>query len=455
MANYVQLRRVVTQSATPYISIGNLPTSGYSHLKIVTSFRCSTSNSANWALIQYNDLPDTYVNLRHIIGDASSAASQAYNSGRVFTTNTSMTSDTFAVSEFVIYNYRDTTRYKIVGSQSAQETNTTTPRPSTSISAQLINTNNPIDSIKFSIDGGGSFAPYSSVSIYGLRAETDTPVTAPKAYGGDFIGTDGYYWYHTFFNTGVFTPKTDLSCEHLVIAGGGGGGRGANEGYGGGGGGAGGLRYGTTNLSANLPYTATIGSGGTGGSGNYSSNQTNGTNSSLVGGGISFSSTGGGAGATVFGNGNSGGSGGGAGGHYGGTGGTGGAGNAGSYSPVEGYAGGNGQSGSPAQAGAGGGAGGVGEAGGTGSKVGGPGLSTYINWAFATGTGVSGYYAGGGGGSGGGSGGAGGAGGGGAGSYGGTGASGVANTGGGGGGCANGSAGGAGGSGIVIVRYAV
>jgi hypothetical protein len=456
MANYVPLRRIVLNSEASAILINNLPTSGYSHLKVVTTLR-ATNGSANWALISYNTQPDTTVDLRHIIGDANTAASQAYSSGRVFTTNTSMTSDTFAVSEFVIYNYNDPNYYKVIMSQSGQETNTTSPRPSTSVSAQMWNSTLPINSIRFTVDGGGNFAAYSSISVYGLPSQFDAPVVSPKATGGDIIGTDGNYWYHAFLKTGVFNPKISLSCEYLIVSGGGAGG----NTYNGAGGGAGGLR----SLSGVITtaITATVGAGGTAGAG-ANGRGGNGSSSSFNG----SSSTGGGGGgyvSTDAGNpqyaGLSGGSGGGGQGSSL-SGSAGGSGNAGGYSPVEGYDGGAGSYNQTPYygSGGGGGAGGVGAPGsGAGGGRGGIGSDAFASWLFATGTGVSGYIAGGGGGgwySAGGTG-PGGLGGGGAGSNA-NGTAGTANTGGGGGGGErNGTnpTGGAGGSGIVIVRYAV
>ena len=273
-------------------------------------------------------------------------------------------------------------------------------------------------------------------------ASTDTITISATDSGGNTVN-------RTF--TQAVNPN-GVTVEYLVIAGGGGGGRGANEGYGGGGGGAGGYRSTSSLLNIGTQYNITVGGGGTGGSGNYASNMTNGINSSIIGTGLSYSATGGGFGATVFGTGSSGGSGGGGGGHYSGTGAPGGAGNAGGYSPVEGYNGGSGQSGGSAGAGGGGGAGGVGANATT--STGGIGSNAHSTWASATSSGVSGYYAGGGGGGSAGSG-AGGAGGGGAGQNGGgASASGTTNTGSGGGGNGNGTAGGNGGSGIVILRTA-
>lgn len=305
-----------------------------------------------------------------------------------------------------------------------------------------------------------TFIAGSSFTIYGIKAATP----APKATGGDSVVTDGTFWYHTFLNTGVFQPTQSLSnVDFLVIAGGGAGGAGNS---GGGGGGAGGLRtsVGTSGgggaaeskltLTAGTVYPVTVGAGGIGGS-FYGTgiptavNSTSGSNSTFS----TITSTGGGRGGqfsmgTSFGPGANGGSGGGGAGESTGTtaGGTG--------TANQGYAGGTGATDNATYRsfGGGGGAGGVGSNGGATNNgvAGGVGLSI-TSLAYPTGTGVSGFYAGGGGGANTNNRGNGGAGGGGAGAV-----SAVANTGGGGGGVGSGTSfAGNGGSGLVIVRYAV
>jgi hypothetical protein len=308
-----------------------------------------------------------------------------------------------------------------------------------------------ITSIQLKLTGGRSFSAGATFSLYGIA--NAAIAGGPKATGGDIVTTDGTYWYHAFRASGTFTPSSTLSCDVLVIAGGGGGG--ADRA---GGGGAGGYRS-ATSLSFSSAQTVTVGAGGAGAPGPAAANGSKGSNSVIS----TITSTGGGFGAGVA-TGGAGGSGGGA---FGQNNYLGGAGNEGAFSPVEGYAGGNSlQSGNIFSSGGGGGAGAVG-----GNAVsnaspgaGGIGSNAHSTWASATGTGVSGYYAGGGGGAGDSSpsspinGGAGGTGGGGSGGATNTvGTSGTANTGGGGGGGGNISAkgGGNGGSGLVIVRYAV
>jgi hypothetical protein len=314
--------------------------------------------------------------------------------------------------------------------------------------ASLYRSTNAIRSISSTCPDGNGFASGTTFSLYGITSGQ----VGIKATGG-IVTTDATYAYHTFTSSGSFIPDALLSADVLVVAGGGGGGTTT-----GGGGGAGGLRL-LTSQTISAPTTVIVGSGGSGTArGTSYLSALSGTSSSVN----SISVSGGGGGGNDAGNGATGGSGGGGGGssigqHLGATG------NFGGYSPVEGFGGGNSHSAaSPYASGGGGGAGGAGNnapnastggAGGAGTNV--YNSNTFTSWLTATGTGVSGYLAGGGGGgvyiSG--TGGAGGTGGGGAGGStdSASGGAGTMSSGSGGGGGRLG--GGNGGSGLVIIRY--
>lgn len=254
-----------------------------------------------------------------------------------------------------------------------------------------------------------------------------------------FDSTKGWMPYSGF----SASPIGTYSVEALVIAGGGGGGQDI-----GGGGGAGGVVYlSSLVLNPGTTYTATVGSGGAGtpaGAGAVAA--TNGVNSQFAG--ATSAIGGGGGGSWQGGAANPGGSGGGGGAAYqSNPGGAAGSGTSGQGNP--GGAGGTGTSyDGYGLSGGGGGAGGPGAGNNTNPPNGGVGTSAYSDWASATGTGASGYYAGGGGGTadGNSSAGSGGAGGGGNRNV-----NGSPNTGGGGGGGQN--SGASGGSGIIIIRY--
>ena len=267
-------------------------------------------------------------------------------------------------------------------------------------------------------------------------AVNGTFVTARESVALVYSGaTQGWVAYSAFNAT---TLNQSYSASYLVAAGGGGGGGGT-----GGGGGAGGLLTGTLTLSPGSVNNITIGAGGTGNSG-ITGNGTSGSNSVLVAGGSTITSTGGGYGGHNSSNGGNGGSGGGSGYTYSG----------GSGTSGQGYAGGNGGPGSGVYGASGGG--GASAVGGNGTASvggnGGAGSASSI-------TGSSVTYAGGGGG--GvysttaavyGTGGAGGGGNGGNNNNGTIGGAGTANTGGGGGGAGNnGGPSGTGGSGVVIL----
>ena len=313
----------------------------------------------------------------------------------------------------------------------------------------------PITQVKLTTQGT-AFASGSTFYLYGVPNTT----VAAKATGGT-IYSDGVYNYHTFLQTGTFTPTTSLTADVLVIGGGGG----SVSTYSGGGG-AGGIAYKTGSALTATAYTCTVGAGGAGTSGAQSNS---GVASSIAGSGFSTITANGGGGGG-YSNNNlaaAGGSGGGGGG-YGNI--TGGASNQGTSGGATGYgnAGGNGVANPNSISGGGGGAGGAGGAGsGTQaganalSGAGGIGLNTWADWAIATRTGDRGYFAGGG--AGGGRNDAeftrtqiGGLGGGGQGTFssGDSLQNGMANTGGGAGGSWTGT-GGSGGSGIIIIRYTI
>lgn len=189
---------------------------------------------------------------------------------------------------------------------------------------------------------------------------------------GGTLYSDSTYYYRAFTTSGTISvTNADLTADVLIIAGGGG----ATTILAGG---AGGLRYfsGLT-LAKNGTYTCTVGAGGAGAIGTGSPSQgSKGSNTSFIGGLISYTTTGGGGSNTA-----------------GGSGGAGQAGNQGGYTPVEGY-GGNG--GSVYQY-SGGGAGGASYGGSVSpgqTTYPGPGVSTYSAWGAATGLGqnVGGTY---------------------------------------------------------------
>ena len=448
--NYVLLETIaLTQSATS-VTFDNLPTSGYTDLKVVMSVR-SDRASSTWDNIQATFNGSSSSNsYRYILGTGSAASSGTLTvlyGGDIPATGA--TSSTFCNTEMYIPNYRSTTAAKSVSFDTSAENNATAAYIFLGAGLWNPGTQAAITSITLTSGNAANFVANSTFSLYGIAAFGTTPVLAPKATGGNIVANDGTYWYHAFTSSGYFVPQVGLTADVLVVAGGGGGGSG--------GAGAGGVVYNSaTALTFGTNYSVTVGAGGVGGV-NNTSQATNGANSSFTGGVLSLTAAvGGGKGGT----GNrpainyDGGSGGGS--------------NrqtdaAGVATSGQGSNGGLGFT-DNASFDTGGGGGGFSVAGTaasfSSSGAGGNGTSSYSSWGVATLTGqnVSGtyWYAGGG------SGGSnlskgvfsGGNGGGGAGVNGSsaTGAAGLANTGGGGGGS---NTGGAGGSGIILIRYPI
>jgi hypothetical protein len=455
MANYVLLERIELNNTAASVTFDNIPQSGYTDLKVVVSARTSRSgNPEDEVFIRFNGSTTGYSS-RSLFGTGAATSSNTGGTAqinRTWTTANGATSNTFGSMDIYIPNYRGS-QNKSVSVDAVSENNATTAYAV--LTAGLWSNSAAITSITLLPEVGPNFLAGSTFSLYGLAQVGTTPTIAPKADGGNVIGTDGTYWYHAFLSNGTFTPQVGLSCDYLVVAGGGGGG-----GSFGGGGGAGGLRSTVTatggggslesaiSVASATPYAITVGGGGT--AGVYSGVFTRGG----VGSNSTFStitSTGGGGGGTRDGSQTNGATGGSGGGGAGGTGNTGASG-----TTNQGFAGGNG-GGAFNSAGGGGGASALGTSGvsSTGG-AGGNGVATSITGSSVTyggggggGADYSGAVPGNGGTGGGGNGGST------AGSPVRTATAGTANTGGGGGGGGGGLNGTAGGSGIVIIRYLV
>jgi hypothetical protein len=444
--NYVLLDRIELNNTAASVTFDNIPQTGYTDLKLVVSARSTATPGVpdDGLFLQVNAITSGYSN-RTLYGNGSSALSASNSYGITSKTYISAlttanaTANTFGNTEVYIPNYAGSTN-KSMSIDGVIENNATSAIAN--LTAALLSNTAAITALTLT-PNSGSFVQYSTFSLYGLAQVGTTPAIAPKADGGNVIGTDGTYWYHAFLSNGTFTPQVGLSADVLVVAGGGGGGAG--------GGGAGGLTAFTSQSLSTTGYACTVGAGGAGSTGSADG---------ALGGDSQFGALtlikGGGWGSWTAATPTTGGSGGGA------------AANTTNYGLGTSGQGNNGGPGivtnaSPYPAGGGGGAGtaGVTPANSSSHGNGGAGVNTYSSWGSATGTGVSGYFAGGGGGGySSGTAGTGGSGGGGNGGSGVIGSNGTTNTGGGGGGGAlnppgSGQHGGAGGSGIIIVRYLV
>lgn len=432
-SNYVLLESVtVGEKTASSIVFSNIPQSGYTDLYIKFSGR----NSGNFFTFSVSCNDTSVTQVIRLFGNGTSPSSDTFNGH--YTAFSSGLASVYGNADIYISNYT-TSNFKNVMVDAVSENNTTAAYMN--LGSGLYASTSAITSVSL-IPESGTFAQYTTASLYGVSALNVTPTIAPKAIGGDIIQADSTYWYHAFLNSGTFTPVTNLTCDYLVVGGGGGGG--TPSGDAGGGGGAGGyitsLGGSALSLSANTVYTAIVGAGGS----------PSGYGSDSIFATITATGGGRGGGDRV----------------PGGNGGSGGGGGGGNSTVAGGTAtlgqGNNGGTGSNSNANyLGGGGGGAGAVGGNVSYPsstagnGGIGLNTNSTWATVTGTGVSGYYAGGGGGCAkpAGTPGSGGTGGGGAGGANTNGSAGIPNTGGGGGGSTT--LGAVGGSGIIIVRYAI
>jgi hypothetical protein len=434
----------------------------YTDLIVKISSRGTDPSNFQVIRMYFNNVEGTFRELYGTNGTVGSSGISQNRGG--YTSAANNTANTFGNAEVYIPNYTSSVN-KAASADAVSENN-----GAVTVLTLVSNnnpSNSPITSLTFFPDGN-NWAQHSTFYLYGVTKYVEVG-TGSKATGGT-VTTSGGFTYHTFFNSGMFTPTTNITgAEILVVAGGGAGG--GNKG---GGGGAGGVSYlSSASLTSGIGYSAIIGAGGQTAADGTSYNVGFGTNSifnNIISNGGGYGGNDNNAGATQ--SGGTGGSGGAAS-RAGSAGGT----NQGSTGGATGYgfAGGAGINSDPYGGGGGGGAGGAGQAPTGGSNgnggAGGVGLSTWSAWLTATGTGVAGFIAGGGGGglySAGGfnGGGAAGLGGGGqGGNNNGAGVetvrptAGVPNTGGGGGGAGNqggttGVGGGAsGGSGLVIVRY--
>lgn len=376
-ANYVLLgKETVGAVGVASVTFNSIPQTGYTDLVLVTSTRSNTAEDSLNVRIN-NDSATNYTNVQ-INGNGSTAATSSFTQGAVGggrQPESGYTANTFGNCKFYFPNYTSSAN-KSVSVEAVNENNATTVR--TQFTSSVYPQTTAISSLVVAT-GSGLFVQHSTFCLYGVAKFAVTPTIAPFATGGDVIDNDGTYFYHAFRSSGTFTPLKALSCDVLVVAGGGGGR------YGGGGGG--GYRSSASALSVSTTTNITVGGGG--------AEFTKGSNSVFS----TITSTGGGRGGDSSGGSvpETGGTGGSGGGSYSGSGSrSGGIGNEGGFTPVEGFAGG------ASSGGRGSGGGGASAVGGISSGgvagVGGSGSNAHSSWATVTGTGVSGYYAGGGGG---------------------------------------------------------
>lgn len=270
-ANHVLLQRVELTQTTTYVTINNIPQSGYTDLKIVLSLRDTRAIVGGGFGFSLNgDTPETNYVYRYLEGNGS-AASAGTGTG-TFPGNSngnSATSNTYGITEIYIPEYLSSNGKTFIA-DSVTENNATSAY--IEINSNVWSNAVPVKSMTFT---ASSFMAGSTFSVYGISSSETIAEQAPKAIGGDIVTNDGEYWYHAFLTTGTFKPQTSLPCDVMVVAGGA-----AGAGIGGGGGAGGLIPYTRRTFGANTSYVAVVGSGGAAPLPYYSGNS--GSNSSIA-----------------------------------------------------------------------------------------------------------------------------------------------------------------------------
>jgi hypothetical protein len=248
--NYVLLETIALTQAAASVTFDNLPTSGYTDLKVVISARLSITSAD--LVLRFNNL-NTNLSDRVVYGlGASTTGSNAVSNIRLTINSGSSTANTFGNSEVYIPNYRSAVAHSVSIDSVAEDNGTA--NNIMWLGAGLWNSATAITAINLVLSSG-NFVANSTFSLYGIAALGTTPVLAPKATGGNIVANDGTFWYHAFTSSGNFVPQTNLTADILVVAGGG-------AGFGYGGGGAGGIRTYTAQSLAPTLQTVTVGAGG-------------------------------------------------------------------------------------------------------------------------------------------------------------------------------------------------
>jgi hypothetical protein len=371
MSTYIPIQAITLSSTAAFVDFTSIP---QIYTDIVLVVNSTLSNASTDTTIQINGDTGSNYSRTYMLGNGSASSSDR---------NSNLTSHgSGIITTHHFMNYSSTTtnktgiaRYGTAGTLALAQ-------------ATLYRSTNAITSLRINAPST-TFASGSQFTLYGIAAGT------AKAIGGQ-ITVSGGFAYHTFRQSGIFTPLQNLTVDYLVVAGGGGTITVANQYYSGGGGG-GGLRSSVSptggggspeaqfSALADTDYAVVIGAGAPAmPSGRFG---IQGSTSSFA----TISCTGGGYGTTGPGQTSA----------AGGTGGSGGGAGSNNGSPFtvysggsnvsgQGYPGGQNEASDAYAAGAGGGAGGAG-GNGSGGK-GGTGGAAVLNSISGTAT----YYAGGG-----------------------------------------------------------
>ena len=202
-ANYVLLNRQTISSAVSTITFSNIPQTGYTDLKFMVSAR-STANGGQNIYLQLNSISTGYLD-KILSGTGSSVSS--FPSGNtslgcsVVVPGADFTANVFGNGEILLPNYSGSYQKSFMTTSVTENAATLSYIQYT---ATKVTNTAAISSVTFSLSSG-NFDVGTSVGLYGIAALGTTPVTAPKATGGDIINNDGTYWYHVFLSSGVLS----------------------------------------------------------------------------------------------------------------------------------------------------------------------------------------------------------------------------------------------------------
>jgi hypothetical protein len=166
MANtFVQIGTTITvgSGGAPNAEFTSIPAT-YTDLKLVASLRADTA--ANWGLITING-GATAVSLLHLLNNNGSVISQAYSPARFFCNLNTHTASTFSSGELYIPNYAGD-KNKSMSMDGSQESNVA--GIGQHIAAFLWPSTAAITSITVTVDGGGNFVQYSTLTLYGIKS---------------------------------------------------------------------------------------------------------------------------------------------------------------------------------------------------------------------------------------------------------------------------------------------
>jgi hypothetical protein len=261
-SNHVLLETIqLTQNASSVV-FDNIPTTGYTDLKLVASARSTRAMQEDGFGIRLNASTSGYT-YKILGGNGASLYNLNSTYEQTWVCNlpaASSTSGMFGNAEAYIPNYRSDVAktYSVDGNS---ENNGTTAY--LTIGSIQQSSTAAITSITCFAQNGNLLSG-STFSLYGVAALNATPTVAPKATGGNLVATDGTFWYHAFTSSGNFIPQISLNAKIMVVGGGAGGGA-----HIAGGGGAGAINDFTSTyaLTGNTSYVCTIGAGGGGNTG--------------------------------------------------------------------------------------------------------------------------------------------------------------------------------------------